>query len=606
MDVEQKAIKALNIVKHSDRIGVDVETSGVDWKHNFVVGWVINDAETSVYVPIRHGGGGNIPGGYAPSEPDEERVKAPHTFERVLSVAMLNRPNQLRIGHNVKFDCHFALNHGVVLGRNLSCTQNNQTLINEYTKSFSLDAVSKYWQVEAKKGEEMYAHLSQKFGCAPDQKSMKNFWRLPGNDPVAVDYAEGDGISTWQVYDKQLEAISEQRLERVKELEDALIWVLVRLERRGFAVDADYLRSLKGRAEREIDACRANLPDGFNPRSPAHVRDYIAQFRTDWPLTDKGNPSFPEKYLETFSEGLNVLMPRKWQNMVSKFVDPILNEHMFNGVVHANFNQNRADDGGTISGRLSCSFPNLQAFPKHDKKVARPVRAAFVARSGMLISEGDYSQIEPRLYAHYSQDPTLVKGYTSNPPMDAHTMAATLMNKDRNTTAKRMNMGMFTGMFPKGFAVHMNLSEAEATNLWNEWHETFPLIRRFQNSAKSRLLKRGYVMTLMGRKGRLEHPKWAYRAASKIIQGTNADIIKYKMVEIDQWLESIGDPAWLLGSIHDSILWETPNNEEGKHISDTIVAYMEDMGDPFNLTVPIPVDVGAGRNWAVASFGEEQ
>ena len=598
MDVQQRAELALTIVERSRIISIDVETTGLDWKRNFVVGWVIGDEHDCVYVPVRHGGGGNLPGVRTPDAYDSP-VEV-HPFETKLAQAL---KGNLLVGHNIKFDAHFALNHGVKFGREMVCTMNTQTLLNEYTRSYSLDSVAKSYGVTAKLGDQLYRHIATKFGCKPDRSAMQHYWKLSGSDPIAIEYAEGDGITTLELYNKQVNAIQDQELDQIWELENDLIWTLVRMERRGFRVDPTVLKALVTKAEEEIERCNKLLPPDFNPRSPAQVKAYVEQYRTDWPTTGKGNPSFPESFLSSFPEGQLVLEPRKWTNMISKFVNPLLEVFMFDERIHANYTQNRTDEGGTISGRLACSHPNLQAFPKHDKKFARLVREAFIADEGFTLYEGDYAQIEPRLYAHYSGDENLMRGYTSDPPIDVHTMAAELMNKDRATVAKRMNMGMFTGMFPPTFSVHMGMPLSEAKVLWDQWHATFPKVGEFQRLAKNVLLRRGYIKTILGRRCRLEAPKWAYRGVSKIIQGGNADIVKHKLVVIDNWLEAMGDPAHILGTIHDSLIWQAPDSQEGDNISETLVHVMEDNGPPIDLKVPMVVDVGKGRTWADASFG---
>ncbi len=114
------------------------------------------------------------------------------------------------------------------------------------------------------------------------------------------------------------------------------------------------------------------------------------------------------------------------------------------------------------------------------------------------------------------------------------------------------------------------------------------------------------MLSILGRRGRLEKNKFAYRAVSKIIQNGGADVIKYMMLKIDRHLEESGDIAHLLLSVHDSFLWQTPDTDIGRELSREIVEIMCDVnGEPFNLRVPFTVDVGEGKNWAMASWGEE-
>lgn len=612
MTLNDKAELALRLVREADTLSFDTETSGLDWKRHNPIGWVFyaEGAEQSVYVPTRHGGGGNL-GGATPLDRPDDTIQI-HPFERDLARAFNDRnrtkPNGKIVGHHIAFDAKMALNVGVSLGRNLSCTQNNEALVNEYTKSFSLDSLAKKYEVTFKLGEELYQHLSKLFGGPADRKSMQHFWRTPGTDKLVSEYAEGDGVSTLEVYQKQLQIFEKEELDRVSKVEDDLIWTLVRAERRGIAVDVDYLDKFISRMENQIADCKKVLPDGFNPRSPTQMREWMESHgHTDWPETAKGNPSFTEKWLKNYDAGRAVIALRKNTNMLNSFAIPLRDEHTFKGRVHATLNQNKMDDKGTISGRLSCSGPNLQQVPKHNTELAVPLRRAFVPDEGYELYEADWSQAEPRLFAHYSQSKKLLEGYNATPFRDVHTLVADLLGVDRATTGKRMNMGIFTGMQIPTFSEHMGLPKYEAAKLWHAWYKEFPEVRRFQNNAKNRMFSRGWVKTLLGRRGRLESYKFAYKATSKIIQGGQADMMKYKMVELDKKIEESGDVVHLLMQIHDALLWQAPATEEGRKLSVEIKDTMADVqGEPFNLTVPFVSDFDYGPSWAHASFSEEK
>jgi DNA polymerase-1 len=169
-----------------------------------------------------------------------------------------------------------------------------------------------------------------------------------------------------------------------------------------------------------------------------------------------------------------------------------------------------------------------------------------------------------------------------------------------------MNMGILTGMQPKTFAMHMGWSLEKATVMHRQWFQGFPGIANFQNSAKRVLAHRGYVRTILGRRGRLDHPRYAYKAVSKIIQGSNADIMKAKILLCDEYLESTGDTGWLLLSIYDSLEWESPQGPEGEAQAAELIRICKDVqGPPFNLRVPLGMDVDHGPDWATATYGAE-
>lgn len=614
INLHENAEKALRMVREAKVLSFDTEASGVNWRLHSPIGYVFYAGPESdgVYVPVRHGGGGNLPcpnGGDRPLTDAHDRLDGVHSFELALAEAFeyRNANNVGRtVGHNVLFDCLMSANAGVMLGRNLTCTLNNEALIDEYTKSFSLEAIAENYKVTAKKGDELYQHLARLFGCKPDRNSMGHYWRTSGTDPLAYDYAVGDGITTYEVYEKQTQILRREELGQVWQLENDVIWTLFRMQRKGIKVDTGYLEYVIEHLNKRVDEAYEALPVGFNPRSAKQVKDYVSQYATDWPTTEKGNPSFTEKWLKSFPEGHNIINVRKMTNLVNSFARPLLEEHTFNGRVNAQLHQNRGDSHGTVSGRLSCSGPNLQQVPKHDKELAILFRKAFVADEGMRLTEADYSQCEPRMFAHYSKDQNLVEGYSANPPKDMHSVVAEMLQVDRGTTAKRMNMGLLTGMGLNSFVGHMGMPADEVKDLWNQWWDLFPGIKQFQEQAKQVMLRRGYVKTLLKRRGRMESRRFAYKAVSRIIQGGNADIMKYKLVEIDKLFEQHGDTAQLLMTVHDSFLWQVPIGPEGDELERKALEIMVDVqSEPFNLNIPFVADRDTGANWAEASFGAE-
>ncbi len=614
----EKADLALRWVREANQIAYDVETSGLDWKRNSVVGYVISSEDGSVYIPVRHGGGGNLmdPKCGPLTAPDGERI--PHRFEGELTRAFIDRPGYKSVvGHNLKFDLLMSMVHGVSILSTLEDTQVAESLLDEYSDGYSLDKCAKRYDVPAKKSDVMYEHIASTFGVPNSKSSMEHFWKLAGNDPISVEYAEGDGTTTLALIRAQLARMTAEDSERpewvtgtlygVFEMECHLLKTLVRMERRGMRVDEIRLNTMRQELLIRIEQARMKFPDGFNERSAPQVKKFMEGIgRTDWPKTEKGNPSFTEAWLKSFEEGRSVVDLRQLQNLINTFIDPLKDRHLFNGRVHPSLNPNKTDDFGTVSGRFSCSNPNLQQVPKRNKDLGRIFRSAFIPDDGYVFYEADYQQCEPRLFAHYSEDPALVAGYNATPPLDAHQVVADMMLVERDPTAKRMNMGIFTGMQPRSFASHMDWELGHATNMWNKWFEKFVAIKEFQNGAKATLLARGYITTLLGRRCRLESRQYAYRATSKVIQGGNADIIKYKLMMADNWLEQLGDEVHIMMTIHDSFVFQSPP-EKHEWVVNTLVPELENVQcDPFNLIVPFKMDVGRGKNWAIATYGEEK
>lgn len=616
IDLSENAERALRMVREAHTLVYDTESTGVDWRFHKPIGYVLGASDRSattepghvVYVPVRHGGGGNLPGARPMTSPTEGFQL--HPFEEALAKAFKERNQTLGlgrvVGHNMKFDVHMSANAGVMLGRNLACTQNMASMVDEYARKYSLEAVAEREGVTAKKGEEMYRHLSTLFGGTSSREAMANFWRTSGTDNVVYDYATGDGVTTLELYYKLYDRLMSEEMQVVMDLENDLIWTIFRMERRGIKVDLDALSELRQATEDKISRLMQQLPVGFNTRSPVQMKALMEQHgHTNWPLTEKGAPSFTGKWLKTHDIGKLIIDVRQSSNLINTFINPLAERHVFKGRVHASLNQLKSDDMGTISGRFSCSDPNLQQVPKHNKEIAKPFRRLFVPDGpDWVFWERDYSQCEPRLFAHYAQDPALLAGYNAKPFVDAHQTVANMLNVERDPTAKRMNMGIFTGMQPKTFAGHMGWSIDKATAAWNAWFAAFPNVRAFQDKAKARLKNRGYVHTLLGRRCRLEDHRFAYHGTSKIIQGSNADIVKWKLLEADRRCEDAGDIVQVNMTVHDSFNGQYQNTPEARKVFDEMVADMSEVQcEPFNLSVPFVLEGTEGRNWSEATYG---
>jgi DNA polymerase-1 len=285
------------------------------------------------------------------------------------------------------------------------------------------------------------------------------------------------------------------------------------------------------------------------------------------------------------------------------FIAPLIDTHNILGRVHPILNQSKSDDYGVAGGRLSCSDPNLQAFPKRNMDVGRVVRRLVIPDEGMYIEEADAKQQEPRLFTHYSEDAALLHGYRTG-EFDIHDRSNEVLGLNDRDRAKRLGMGMLTMMSAKTLAGHMRCSDAEAVKLRNAFlMDAFPAIREFQETAVSVFRSRGYVRSILGRIAHCDHPKFGYRAVSRIIQNSGGDHIKTCMLRANQYEDAYPDRVQMLLSIHDSVLWQ----RDPGHPNTELVKALEDVAhEPaFSLKVPIPFDVGSGSDWARASYGKK-
>ena len=616
--ISDQAEEALRAVAESPLIAFDVETSGVDWKRNVVVGYVITvDKDANWYVPIRHGGGGNL----GDAEPIREvaiaRPMPVHYFEVALAKAFSerNRLGLKTVGHNIKFDAHFAANHGVMLGRNINCTQINEALINEHLGAYSLSACCKRHGVTEKLGDELYAAMAGMFGGEPDRNQMKHFWRMPGDDRLVMEYAMGDGVSTLELYRSQMGKINEEDqygndLKMVHQLESDLIWTVFRMERIGIKIDVDRIQEVKEELARMEAEARKALPDGFNVRSTAQVKDWLEkQGVTQFPRTEPtakfpdGQVSIRQGWLESQEIGKPIVAVRKIQDLSSKFITPLEERHIFEGRVHATLYQLPSDDYGTIGGRFSCAEPNLQQLSSRDKVLGRLLRSVFIPDGDMEFIESDMSQAEPRLFSHFTGSEMLLKGYNSKPFVDMHSVMSGRLGIERDL-AKRVNMALLTGQSLGGFARHMEWPMDRAKPMYDAYFKEFPELKAFHADARKVYERRGYVKSMVGRKCRLDDPRYSYRAVSRIIQSNNADILKWFLRAADMLCEAEGDDVNILMTVHDSIALQAPRTERCRKIADEVVSMFERVQEPpFNLRVPFVMETGRGNNWGEAKFG---
>lgn len=581
---------ALRMVRESKQIAFDTETNGLDVKSK-VVGWVITDAENSTYTPVGHEGGGNIP--------------APDIFERDLAAAFneRDRSGYSTVGHNLGFDLRVAARHGVKPRSKLEDTMLNESLIDDRTVGYSLDDCCTRWKVAAKKGAELYQAMAARFGGLPDRKQMANFHRMPGDDPVVVDYATGDGTSTLELRDAQQDAIDRDGLRRVWQLECDILPYVARMHSRGIKIDLEYSVKVKQDIAQAIEAAQAIFPKGFNVRSPKDVEDlFRANGFTDnqFSKTDKGAISFREKWLESNEIGRTILGVRRLEKARDSFIAPLVDTHNFGGRVYPILNQSKSDDFGVAGARFSCSEPNLQAFPKRNIDIGRIVRRLVIPDQGFLIEEADAKQQEPRLFTHYSEEPALVEGYRSG-TMDMHDRASEVLGLDREV-AKRLGMGMLTMMSVPTLAGHMGWDVEQARRAHGRFlSEAFPKIKDMQKTVMSVFKNRGYVKTLLGRRAYCDDPRFAYRGVSRIIQNNGGDHIKLCVLRANQYEDVYPDIFQMLLTIHDSLLWQ---RDPGHDISE-LIRIIENVANEMGLIVPIPFGLGSGTDWARASYGSK-
>jgi DNA polymerase-1 len=301
-----------------------------------------------------------------------------------------------------------------------------------------------------------------------------------------------------------------------------------------------------------------------------------------------------------------VLQFRELQKLKSTYADALLEMvHPETGRIHASFNQTV-----TATGRLSSSDPNLQNIPVRTE-LGRTIRSAFVPRrQDMSLLSADYSQVELRIMAHCSGDPTLRRAFQED--RDIHRFVAAQVNgvPEEEVTdlmrqqAKAVNFGIIYGLSPYGLSKQIDVPVEEAEDFIGAYFERYPRVKQFIGQTVEQARRDGYVATLAGRKRRIEgiRGSGATRGAAEriavntVIQGSAADLIKLAMVEIHNGLPEVDVEARMLLQIHDELVFETPDATLEK-----VRGFVtQKMSDALDLAVPLKVETAVGKNWAEA------
>lgn len=610
--------RCMNALHAARTLVYDVETSGLNPRLNHVVGYVLTvgpGPDETFYVPVRHGGGGNCLNWEPLATADQETVQL-HPFEKEFA-QIAAKPYLTTIGHNLGFDLLFSARKGIIFEGHTECTQTAMALIDENLPNYSLDYCARHMKVTEKLGQALYQHIYDSFRSEmkedqfADKKMMAHYWRLAGNDPIATDYAMGDGVSTWELRFAQGTELHAQDLDTVWGIERRVTKTLARMGHSGIPVSDVNFEASMAQMVALIDEAKLALPGGLNVRSGPQMKALFdgAGIGT-YPLTEKGNPSFTEDWLETSELGQKVVALRKVTNLVNTFMNPLIERHVYKGRLYPNYAQLGADEFGTVTGRLSSYEPNIQQVPKRNKKLGRIFRHVFVPDEGMTWGSKDYMQCEPRLYAEYSQDAKMMEGYLSDPPTDFYQLLSIATGKPRNPTpgingnCKTLALAIFYGAGIPKTAEMLGVTIAEATKIRNDVKAMVPGIQRFADSAKRVAISRGYVKTALGRRARFVGGQFTYKAGGRVIQGTNADLIKIAMVEVDDYLKSEGCPP-PFASVHDALEIQFPTGRPD--ISEEVSRIMSHVAKspPMSLTdIPQLVESGNGNTWAIATYGE--
>ena len=593
-------------LRECTQIAIDLETHDPDLKsmgsgavvgRGKVVGIAVATDGYSGYFPFDHKGGGNL-----------EKDKVIQWFTDVC------KSNADKIFHNAMYDVCWIRSMGIKINGRIFDTMIAASLVNENRFRFDLNSLGWDYVGRGKNETELRAAANE-WGIDP----KSDMWMLPAM--YVGSYAERDAeltLDLWKVMQKE---IIDQDLESIFNLETDLFPCLVDMKFKGVRVDVENAHKLKQKLseqeklllqevqkETQID-CQI-----WAARSIAKVFDKLG-LEYERTLKTKA-PSFTKNFLSAHSHPLvqKIAKAREINKAHTTFIDTIIRyEHK--GRIHADINQIRSDQGGTVTGRFSYSNPNLQQIPARNKDLGPLIRSLFVPEEGCEWGCFDYSQQEPRLVVHYAsldQDTSVfgVKDAYLNSDADFHTTVSKMADIPRDQ-AKTINLGLFYGMGKAKLQAELGVSKDKAEELFAIYHQRVPFVKTLMKSVSNRAQQRGQIRTLLGRLCRFhlwepnrfginkalpfeqavqEHGQgnirraYTYKALNKLIQGSAADMTKKSMLD----LYKEGIIAHI--QIHDELDLSVESPEQAKKV-------VEIMENAVKLDVPNKVDYESGKNW---------
>lgn len=436
---------------------------------------------------------------------------------------------------------------------------------------------------------------------------------------LARQYAGQRASAILQVWPR-LEAALDQEglLPLYQDLELPLLAVLARMEARGIGVDRDFLSRFGQELERDMQRLAqeiyAEAGETFLIQSPQQLgRILFEKLKLAPRKKTKGRTAYSTdmEVLQSLSEeapiAAKVLSYRSLGKLKATYVDALLKLiNPATGRVHTTFVQSAA-----ATGRLSSRDPNLQNIPVRGE-MGSQLRQAFVADLGHIFLSADYSQMELRLLAHFSEDPVLLQAFREGRDIHRDTAATVfnlhpeLVSADMRRQAKVINFGIVYGMSAFGLAKQLGVGNRLSQEFIQRYFTRHPQVKAYLDRTLEEARQRGWVSTLLGRRRQFPHLKSGNRlvrqeaeraAVNTPLQGSAADIIKKAMLEVEKALAQAGLTAQMLLQIHDELLLELPQQE----LAATAKVVRQAMEGVVTLRIPLVVDLSAGPNWGALS-----
>ena len=597
----------------AQEIAIDLETKDEGINNGLGAGWATNQGEIigfavategwQGYYPFGHFGGGNL-------------IK-----EQVLTYMndICSLPCR-KIFHNAQYDVGWLNAYGIEVKGEIVDTMIAGALIDENRYTYKLNALAKDYLGELK-AETDLNEAAQAHGVDPKAE----MWMLPA-EHVGY-YAEQDARLTFLLWQRFKHEIHSQSLETIWDLERRLLPILIKMRKKGIRVDVEKASALQKKfIEKEKDTLlkiKKLVGKDIDIWAARQIAFGFDKLGITYPKTQKsGEPSFTQNWLINSDHEISKLIVQARE--INKFHNTFLNSIMkfeYKGRIHAEINQLRSDTGGTVSGRLSMSSPNLQQLPARNKEFGPIIRGLFLPEENYQWGSFDYSQQEPRLVVHYASSigegyegsQELVEAYTKA-NADFHQTVADLVGIDRKQ-AKTIGLGLMYGMGKNKLANMLGLGFDEASALIAKFNRRAPFVKLLSDRCMKKANSEGVIRTKLGRKCRFDmwetkdfgihtpekfenasakyganniKRAFTYKALNRLIQGSGADQTKKAIVDCYEQ----GDLALL--QIHDELCFNVSSEEHAQKIKTV-------MEDGVKLRVPSVVDVALGKDFGEAS-----
>ena len=590
------ALKALiEDLNKAGTFALDLETTSSVPMTAEIVGFSFScRSHEAAYIPCAH------------SYPD---VPTQLELDCVLSLLkpLLEDPNYSKVGQNIKYDTIILQRYGIAVEGTMFDTMIASYLLNPSARVHSLDVIAR---------EYLNHKIITYEEVAGRGKSAFRFDQVPIEN--ASTYSCEDADITFMAFQVLGPKLKQEGFESLfNDVEMPLVRVLIDMEMTGIRVDTDRLIALSKEFEQQLhlleDQIFSVAGETFNISSHQQLGKILFE-KLNLPYQKK------TKKKTGYSTDLEVLtilskvheLPalvlryRSLAKLKSTYTDALLGLiHPDTGRIHTSYNQTV-----TATGRLSSSDPNLQNIPIRSEE-GRKIRESFVPRRGWKIVSADYSQIELRILAHYSEDPILIKAFEEDE--DIHTRTASeifqlfpeLITPDMRRQAKVINFGIIYGMSPFRLSKELGISTATARKYIDNYFRQYTGVKEYIDRAIDKAREAGKVTTLLNRhrylpdicsKNRIVREAAERTAVNTPIQGTAADLIKVAMIRLHDAIQNQGLQTKIVLQVHDELVFEVPPWEITK-IKPLVRRIMEGV---YPLKVPIKVDINTGDNWAEA------